>query len=718
MCRLLVAFFLLFLNHVVVVVAKKKNRNRAKQAIESLIEKYFFQLTQGCGRADCSNAHCASNPRFERLTHNQAAAEAIQLVKSKAALCSQSTTTTGQNGHDDHVQPTTSTKASPHPIAKSRPSNSNNNNDSGDDDDGDDDDDSDVIVSNASSMLNMRSNAPVSSADNMKSLNEALADAVNYVSSSQASSSLSTQSNASNSSSSSGSGNKKKQPYLSESRIISLLNKCKRNAATTTTQATKMEVDNDDEEAQQQQQLIGNYMPLIGLVQSVFQSYKSLAMSFRSHEYDSAERLVCVDYDAMRGAYSLLFSSSNDEALVGELERQLDLAVYALCVSIRMLLKKPSVVDASSSSSSSSSWSVDMRHIVHSLLVVNELPLLEEPKYMERCAKIFYAAWSELPLSVCVPLVRHWSTWPSGQLRTLVDKLQQYITVCVVSRRMASERGAGAGRGGKRRPRSPDADDDDADDDNDDDDDDEDDEDEDGEKSARRENQRTFLHKHEGIAGAVALLRLVYYASIVGGRLDSPEQIARERQLERAAIEQVAATDRDQMSNMFGSGSTAASSSSSSSGGGNELNTSRADPLEEALGIRPIDCREAKLPAEQFVNDVANKYIDMQHDYVEYIQQVQLDEQQAYSFTKASSSSSMGAGRSRTRHFSFLAHPFFLVLAKKNLGLFYDNKVKMMRERRHNIMMSLFHGDIPNPYFRVGSLSTTQTIQHFAHTAF
>jgi hypothetical protein len=139
--------------------------------------------------------------------------------------------------------------------------------------------------------------------------------------------------------------------------------------------------------------------------------------------------------------------------------------------------------------------------------------------------------------------------------------------------------------------------------------------------------------------------------------MDSSEQITQERQLERLELERLTAanvaaghSEHDRISSMFGSLTGGGASASSS-----DLNTSKADPLEVALNIRPIDCREAKLPAECFVNEVANKFIDIQHDYVEYIQQLQLDEQQAYSFSKS-------AIKTRTRHFSFLANPFFLIL--------------------------------------------------------
>jgi hypothetical protein len=167
----------------------------------------------------------------------------------------------------------------------------------------------------------------------------------------------------------------------------------------------------------------------------------------------------------------------------------------------------------------------------------------------------------------------------------------------------------------------------------------------------------------------------------MGGRLDSPEQIKIERDLELEEIKLIETSSASDENNTIFNDTT------------NVLNT-RLDPLEEALNIRPIDCREPKIPLDQFVNEVANKYIDIQHDYVEYVQHVQNLEQRNYQFARSNSGG-------KKNIFSFLGNPFFLVLSKKNLGLYYDNKIKMMRERRNNIMMSLLEGSMPNPYFKM-----------------
>lgn len=58
-------------------------RAHAKQ----LIERYFYQLSTGCGSPQCANKNCASSGQFEALTPNQAAARAIQLFSEDAKLC-------------------------------------------------------------------------------------------------------------------------------------------------------------------------------------------------------------------------------------------------------------------------------------------------------------------------------------------------------------------------------------------------------------------------------------------------------------------------------------------------------------------------------------------------------------------------------------------------------------------------------------------------------
>ncbi|XP_048511578.1 ubiquitin-protein ligase E3A isoform X2 [Athalia rosae] len=58
-----------------------------RAAAKKLIERYFYQLTDGCGNPECDNQNCASSGKVTNLTPNQAAAQAIQLFSQEARLC-------------------------------------------------------------------------------------------------------------------------------------------------------------------------------------------------------------------------------------------------------------------------------------------------------------------------------------------------------------------------------------------------------------------------------------------------------------------------------------------------------------------------------------------------------------------------------------------------------------------------------------------------------
>uniref|UniRef100_A0A1Y1KR63 Ubiquitin-protein ligase E3A n=2 Tax=Photinus pyralis TaxID=7054 RepID=A0A1Y1KR63_PHOPY len=61
--------------------------NMKRAAFRKLIERYFYQLTEGCGNPTCNNKYCASSAEFKPLSANQAAALAINLFSQEAQLC-------------------------------------------------------------------------------------------------------------------------------------------------------------------------------------------------------------------------------------------------------------------------------------------------------------------------------------------------------------------------------------------------------------------------------------------------------------------------------------------------------------------------------------------------------------------------------------------------------------------------------------------------------
>lgn len=60
---------------------------RKRAAAKHLIERYYHQLTEGCGNESCSNSWCASSLGFNRMDNNTAAVKALELYKVNAKLC-------------------------------------------------------------------------------------------------------------------------------------------------------------------------------------------------------------------------------------------------------------------------------------------------------------------------------------------------------------------------------------------------------------------------------------------------------------------------------------------------------------------------------------------------------------------------------------------------------------------------------------------------------
>lgn len=58
-----------------------------RAAAKKLIERYFYQLLEGCGNTNCKNKNCASSGEVCKLTPDQAAARALQLYSEDAKLC-------------------------------------------------------------------------------------------------------------------------------------------------------------------------------------------------------------------------------------------------------------------------------------------------------------------------------------------------------------------------------------------------------------------------------------------------------------------------------------------------------------------------------------------------------------------------------------------------------------------------------------------------------
>ncbi|CAH1954635.1 unnamed protein product [Acanthoscelides obtectus] len=66
---------------------ENKDEVMKRAAAKKLIERYFYQLTDGCGNPSCDNKYCASSGTLKPLSPDEAAAQAIQLFSQDARLC-------------------------------------------------------------------------------------------------------------------------------------------------------------------------------------------------------------------------------------------------------------------------------------------------------------------------------------------------------------------------------------------------------------------------------------------------------------------------------------------------------------------------------------------------------------------------------------------------------------------------------------------------------
>ena len=241
-------------------------------------------------------------------------------------------------------------------------------------------------------------------------------------------------------------------------------------------------------------------------------------------------------------------------------------------------------------------------------LIVMEIPSLHRPEYLEKATPLFCKATGLLPFAAQAKLIRIFSHFKREKLKEYVDSFQQLITVRVISNRWS--------RG-------------------------------------------TLVNDDEGITSAAKVLKLLYYASIFGGELDSREQIEEEK----AQNESVEENIQGLMQGAVGHES-------------KEKNTPKDDPLEIELKVHALDCRRPLIAWEDFVNEPLSEQVEMDKDYTYY---------------KSESESK----------FSFMTHSFLLTTAVKNLGMYFDNRIRMMNERRASLLQSLVHGAPTTPYLRL-----------------
>uniref|UniRef100_A0A8C4KJJ5 Ubiquitin-protein ligase E3A n=1 Tax=Dromaius novaehollandiae TaxID=8790 RepID=A0A8C4KJJ5_DRONO len=508
-----------------------------RAAAKHLIERYYHQLTEGCGNEACTNEFCASCPTFLRMDNNAAAIKALELYKINAKLCD------------------------PHPSKKGTSSAYLENNSKG-------------AHNNSCTDRKMNKKEMQGPRDDFKDVT-----------------------------------------FLTEDKIYEILELCREKE---------------------------DYSPLIRVIGRVFSSAEALVQSFRKAKQHTKEELKSLqgkdedkdEDEKEKAACSAAAmeedsgaSSSSSSSRIGDntqgdnnLQKlgpdEVSVDIEAVRRVYDRLLSNEKIETAFLNALVYLSPNVECDLTYHNVysrdpnylnlfIIVMENGNLHSPEYLEMALPLFCKAMSKLPLAAQAKLVRLWSKYRADQIRRMMETFQQLITYKVISNEF---------------------------------------------------NSRNLVNDDDAVVAASKCLKMVYYANVVGGDVDTDHN---EEEDEEPIPESSELTLQELL--------------------GEERRNKkgpRVDPLETELGVKTIDCRKPLIPFEEFINEPLNDVLEMDKDYT---------------FFKVETENK----------FSFMTCPFILNAVTKNLGLYYDNRIRMYSERRITVLYSLVQGQQLNPYLRL-----------------
>ncbi|CAD7081216.1 unnamed protein product [Hermetia illucens] len=551
-----------------------------RAAARKLIERYFYQLLDGCGNPKCSNKYCASSGEVEQMTPNQAAARAIQLFSQDAKLCDAQpakiakTTQVDLPSDKETTTDTATTTTSPHLSHHSKTTSSSSASATDYDD----------------SSTSSRS-TPTSSSDRTASYS--IHPSSSVLSSKKTSYSAK---------------QKERSVYLDETKILEILEICSEEKS---------------------------YAELIRSIGEVFLCADALSKSFRRQPSATID-------DMLQKAPSDLKSMKKEDlrTLEGDLDKDEDssadkeeiLPLHHTTVdlpSLRRTLPKlfklvPSIYELLNNALKpmAAALSIDLRinkkaedieKNLHVVVLVFELISTAPSEFLEEALPDVCKAASHLPVWAQARLAWIWAEHCKLNLRNLLQTLQQLISLKVISENFTRD-------------------------------------------SAIQDNLV--------ITCTTKVLKIVYYANILAGKLESPKL----REEESADTSLPSILEEDSLFNYTSSKQSRPSC--------------LEDKLSIELGVSVLDCRIPLLPFEEFYNEPLSDAIEMDSDYLNY---------------KNLSSETAREGNK----FSFMLYSFILTPATKIIALYYDSRIRMYSERRISIFQTQLGGQSPNPYLKL-----------------
>uniref|UniRef100_A0A7N5ZUP4 Ubiquitin-protein ligase E3A n=1 Tax=Anabas testudineus TaxID=64144 RepID=A0A7N5ZUP4_ANATE len=236
-------------------------------------------------------------------------------------------------------------------------------------------------------------------------------------------------------------------------------------------------------------------------------------------------------------------------------------------------------------------------------IIVMENTNLHSPEYLEVALAQFCKAMTKLPVTALSRLSKLWSTYSLPHLRRMMETFQQLITFTVISNEYDTE---------------------------------------------------NLVNDDETVVAATQCLKVVFYASILGGDVDREhnEEEEEDSESDELTLHELLGEER-----LYKKGP-------------------QVDPLEKELGVRPLDSIRPLIPFDDFVNEPLNDVVEMDKDFT---------------FFKVNAETK----------FSFQSCPFILSIITKSQGLYYDNRIRMYSERRLTALYSMVQGQQPNPYLKL-----------------
>ncbi|XP_042178752.1 ubiquitin-protein ligase E3A-like isoform X3 [Oncorhynchus tshawytscha] len=514
-----------------------------RAAAKHLIERYFRQLTEGCGNGACTNELCASCLGFQPLDHNAAAIRALELYKINTKLCDL------------------------HPSAAFPDNNSG-------------EDTQPALLGDCHGKMT----------DNLFPPREDFREV----------------------------------RYLTEEKVYEILSICEGKK---------------------------DYSPLIRVIGRIFSSADGLVQSFRKDEEqhpntkeqhpntkeqhpntkeqrkthqakdedkdeDDKERTTAMEQESEASA-SMEGATGSTENRLGPVEVSVDIEAVRRVYDRLLSNEKMESAFLNALVYLTPNVELDLTYLdvydtnpdyLNIFIIVMENSSLHSPEYLEMAMPLFCKCMSKLPLPALAKLTRLWSQYSVEHIRRMMETFQQLITYTVISNEYVSG---------------------------------------------------SLVNDDEGVVAATKCLKLVFYANVLGGDLDTGhnEEECKFNQEEEPPSSELT------LQELLGEER-------------RNKNGPRVDPLEKELGVRTLDCRRPLIPFEEFVNEPLNNVLEMDKDFT---------------FFKVDSESK----------FSFQSCPFILNACTKSLGLYYDNRISMYSERRITALYSLVQGQQLNPYLRL-----------------